>query len=361
MRIVRRAVRRNGKRSHTFYVDGNGDHLMRRIFLLAGAVLIAQSVPVVAQGQGQGRGEGQGNQGRGEASQARRDADTNENRGNDRADRRERQAAPDNAARIARPAAERQEDGRSDRAQPDRQRQQDQRVTAQRETQGDARRSAQVRERGDRSDARRTIANGRYSWRPPEFKGCPPGLEKKNNGCLPPGQARRLANANDRDLRWYRYSDWYRARSGDDWRYDNGYAYLVDPTTNFITSRLPLLGGALFSGANWPTDYTNYRVTPYQVKYYGSDQRYDYRYADGAIFAVDPQTQVVQSIVSLVTGDDWAVGARMPAGSDVYNVPMAYRDRYADNSSSLYRYNDGYVYEVDPTTQVIRSLIELVV
>lgn len=207
----------------------------------------------------------------------------------------------------------------------------------------------------------RTVVGGRYSSSDRGIEGCPPGLQQKNNGCLPPGQARKLSKANDRDLRWYRYSDWFRAGSEHDWRYDRGYAYRVDPRTNLIASALPLLGGALFGGNSWPANFTQNQITPYQTSYFGRDPAYDYRYADGAIFAVDPQTQIIQSIAGLITGDDWNIGATMPAGYEVYNVPYDYRDRFTDNSDSLYRYNDGHVYEVDPTTQIIRSLIELVV
>ena len=40
-------------------------------------------------------------------------------------------------------------------------------------------------------------------------------------------------------------------------------------------------------------------------------------------------------------------------------MPYAYRDRYVDSPQSLYRYNDGYVYQVDPTTQVVQAIIQL--
>lgn len=51
----------------------------------------------------------------------------------------------------------------------------------------------------------------------------------------------------------------------------------------------------------------------------------------------------------------------MPLGYDIYNVPPAYRDRYVDGPDAMYRYSDGYVYEVDPTTQLVRAVIELLV
>ena len=78
------------------------------------------------------------------------------------------------------------------------------------------------------------------------------------------------------------------------------------------------------------------------------------------MFEVDPETQMIGSIVALLSGDSWNVGAPAPQGYDFYNVPNDYRDQYADSDTSAYRYNDGYVYEVDPTTQIVRKIIELV-
>jgi hypothetical protein len=81
---------------------------------------------------------------------------------------------------------------------------------------------------------------------------CPPGLAKKNNGCMPPGQAKKLYNVGQRypyasrnllgynqlpyDLRSRYAYDPY-ARYG----YDNGYYYQVDPTTMLIRSVLGAL------------------------------------------------------------------------------------------------------------------------
>ena len=74
--------------------------------------------------------------------------------------------------------------------------------------------------------------------------GCPPGLAKKNNGCLPPGQAKKL----HRGQQWQSgYGDRYsygriplslRNRYDLDPRhryyYDNGYLYQVDPRTQLV-------------------------------------------------------------------------------------------------------------------------------
>jgi hypothetical protein len=193
------------------------------------------------------------------------------------------------------------------------------------------------------------------------IQGCPPGLAKKGNGCLPPGQARKLYGYGDPYANWYGEPYWLRDQGRYDWRYDNGYAYRIDPTTSLITGFLPLLGGALFTGNAWPTSLTDYDVPSYYDDFYGRNAGYDYRYADDTIFAVDPKTQAIQAIVGLLAGDGWNVGSRMPAGYDLYNVPLDYRDRYADSDDRLYRYSDGYVYGIDPTTQLVQQAIQLIV
>ena len=215
--------------------------------------------------------------------------------------------------------------------------------------------------RRDDSPRTRSFENGRYAWREPSFEGCPPGLAKKNNGCLPPGQARKVVGLNDQQLSWSRYSSWFSQGQSSDWRYDQGYAYRVNPTSNLVQSVIPLLGGALFGGNSWPQGYTDYQVSPYHERFFGADQNIALRYADGAMFGVDPKTQIIGSIIGLLTGDNWNVGSTAPQGYDLYNVPSNYRDQYADSANSSYRYNDGYVYEVDPTTQIVRKIIELVV
>ncbi|HST92219.1 MAG TPA: hypothetical protein VLJ13_08470, partial [Brevundimonas sp.] len=73
----------------------------------------------------------------------------------------------------------------------------------------------------------------------------------------------------------------------------------------------------------------------------------------------DPQTNTISQIAALLTGQQFNVGQRLPAGYDVYNVPYQYRGQYADSADSLYRYNDGYVYQVDPKTQLIQTVIQL--
>jgi len=81
-----------------------------------------------------------------------------------------------------------------------------------------------------------------------DFGGCPPGLAKKNNGCMPPGQARKLAR-------------------GERWQ--SGY-------------------GTLYS----------YGRIPYDVRRrYDLSTRYRYYYNDGYLYAVDPRTMLIQQVV----------------------------------------------------------------
>jgi hypothetical protein len=75
---------------------------------------------------------------------------------------------------------------------------------------------------------------------------CPPGLAKKNNGCLPPGQAKKLYNAGQRWPGNYGHAWNYnqipsdmRNRYGfdpdDRYYYGDGYVYQVDPATMLIS------------------------------------------------------------------------------------------------------------------------------
>jgi hypothetical protein len=219
---------------------------------------------------------------------------------------------------------------------------------------------AEARGRGpavlvDRTQPARVVIAGRehLRWQPAFQPGCPPGLAKKNNGCLPPGIAKKIYGDP-----WFRYAPFYGWAGSNDWWYTNGYAYRLDPGTGLVNSFLPLLGGGLFPGNAWPSAYTDYAIDPYYRRYYGYGD-YDYRYADGTLFAVDPGTQQINSIAALLTGDPWAVGQPMPPGYYAYNVPPPYRARYYDTPDVWYRYSDGYIYRVDPTTQLVSAVISL--
>jgi hypothetical protein len=55
------------------------------------------------------------------------------------------------------------------------------------------------------------------------------------------------------------------------------------------------------------------------------------------------------------------VGDRLPVGYDAYNVPIGYRDTYYDTNDRMYRYADGAIYQVDPQTSLIMAVISLLV
>lgn len=77
---------------------------------------------------------------------------------------------------------------------------------------------------------------------------CPPGLAKKHNGCLPPGQARKLLRGE---------------------RFPHGFG----------------------------TSY-GYRQIPYDLRSrYGLDPSDRYYYSDGYLYRVDPRTMVIEQVI----------------------------------------------------------------
>lgn len=180
--------------------------------------------------------------------------------------------------------------------------------------------------------------------------GCPPGLAKKYNGCTPPGLERQRSYA----PQWWGYN----APTSGRYYYDDGYLYRTG-SNGSILGYLPLLGGALAVGNPWPSSYQPVPVPEYYADYYNLGPQGSYRYADDVLYRVDPQTDMISSIAALLTGDQFGIGQRMPGGYDVYNVPYAYQDQYYDTPEANYRYADGYVYQVDPTTQLIETAIQL--
>ena len=182
--------------------------------------------------------------------------------------------------------------------------------------------------------------------------GCPPGLAKKNPPCIPPGQVRSPFRSFDRP-------DFWGLRLGDGrYRYDDGYLLRLGADGR-IGGYIPLLGGALAIGNPWPAFYQPVALPVYYESYYGLGPYNSYRYADNVIYQIDPETAAITSIAALLTGDDFTVGRAMPVGYDVYNVPYAYRTQYADTPDAWYRYSDGYVYQIDPETRLVAAAIEL--
>jgi hypothetical protein len=181
------------------------------------------------------------------------------------------------------------------------------------------------------------------------IEGCPPGLARKNNGCQPPGQAKQ---------RTYQPAWWgLGGLASGPYTYDDG--YLLRLNGSRVASYVPLLGGALSVGNIWPSSYAPLPVPEYYVDYYDLGPAGGYRYADDVLYRVDPATSAITAIAGLLTGDDIRIGSPMPPGYDVYNVPYPYRSQYPDGPDARYRYSDGYLYQVDPTTQLVTAAIDL--
>ena len=82
--------------------------------------------------------------------------------------------------------------------------------------------------------------------------GCPPGLAKKNNGCMPPGQAKKLYNTGQRFPLGY----------GHPWTYN--------------------------------------QIPPILRQQYGFEPMYNYYYGDGYLYRVDPKTMLISQVVNAI-------------------------------------------------------------
>lgn len=347
---------------------------MRNLILIAGAAALAASMPALAEkggnGGGNGGGKGQAAQAHGGGGKAPRMHAGGQGGGQAKPQKAQRQAAHGGGQGGAR------------QAKPDKAVRHAQRVDkpakaakAERKAVRDSVR--QDRLVGQRLDDRSRIDTrvfgdgGRFvdarSMAPGQ--NCPPGLARKGNGCLPPGQAKKIFALGERIRpEWYggynlpdRYSAFYRDTDDHYYRYDdNGYIYRVDSGSNLISGLVPLLGGGFAVGQPLPAGYDVYNL-PYQYRdaYYDTDDSY-YRYGDDAIYRVDAGSGMIESIVALLAGD-LNVGQPLPTGYDVYNVPLDYRDRYHDSDEAMYRYADGNIYQVDPQTQIIQAIVEMLV
>jgi hypothetical protein len=257
--------------------------------------------------------------------------------------------------------------------------------------------------------------------------GCPPGLAKKNNGCLPPGQAAKFIGqpllaasrygtlgalpGSFRNLYWddddyyYRYGGGYIYRVDRDrdlidgliplfgaaligqplgqsyinpyyqpsyfnafypnspydcYRYGYGYVYETDCATGFVEDVIPTYDYGYGVGQIMPSSYSYYNV-PYAYRgYFADDDDYYYRYAPGAIYRVDRDTALISAVAALLTGG-LSVGQPLPVGYSAYNVPLAYRDTYYDQPDVWYRYDNGYIYGINPQTRVVSNVAYVIV
>lgn len=343
---------------------------MRKLLMGAAAIALAAGSALADPGKGGGGGKGNGGGGQGTAA-----ASMNPGGGNDKGKGNGGDRGPamkaDKGDRGSGPRADKSDRGAMKTGKGE----QGQTMRADKSGKAAERRA----ERGDRGKGganfderkerdRRVVRDDRNDprWDDDDFfdrgnrgliNGCPPGLAKKNNGCMPPGLAKQRGDG----LRSLAYRpDWFGYSNLDDGRYfyNEGFLYRLSDQGS-VLGFVPLLGGALSVGNPWPSYYDANPVPDYYARYYNLGSPDAYRYADDVLYRVDPQTDAISGIIALLTGDQFAVGQPMPMGYDVYNVPYDYRDRFVDGPNANYRYADGYVYEVDPTTQLVQSVIEL--
>jgi len=146
----------------------------------------------------------------------------------------------------------------------------------------------------------------------------------------------------------------------DCYRYGYGYVYETDCMTGMVEDVIPTYDHGYGVGQLLPASYGYYNL-PYQYRsYYTDNDDYYYRYAPGAIYRVDRDTALISAVVSLLAGG-LTVGQPLPVGYSAYNVPLAYRATYYDTPDAWYRYNNGYIYAVDPGTHMVRSVAYTIV
>jgi hypothetical protein len=299
---------------------------MRKLLLLASAAAMAATVPAFAKDQDRDRGRGG-------------DRDWSERRGgDDRQGWRGRRGGDEE--RSARRWRERGDDD-GDHTRRWRRR-------------GDDARRWRGRDRDDDDDDRRRMLSQRdlqERWRD--------RAERRSER-----RAQAIGQRIDRN-RFATVPDAWRYRFRDDadtyYRYgEDNVVYRIDRGSNSIASMIPLLASGLAVGDALPIGFDTYNLPlAYRDNYVdGSDALY--RYDEGAIYQVDPQSRMIEGIVALLGGNPLSVGAPLPTGYDAYNLPLQYRDTYVDDADSLYRYSNGSIFEVDPQTMLVRALVEMI-
>jgi hypothetical protein len=155
---------------------------------------------------------------------------------------------------------------------------------------------------------------------------------------------------------YYGYNSFYPDYGDDCYRYGYGVIYEVDCFTGFVEDVIPTYAGGYGVGQLLPSAYSYYNVPmQYRSLYYDTPD-YGYWYAPGAIYQYDQRSSMITSVASLLS-PGFTIGQPLPMGYDVYNVPYAYRATYYDTPSAYYRYNNGYIYQVDPTTLLVTAIV----
>jgi hypothetical protein len=154
----------------------------------------------------------------------------------------------------------------------------------------------------------------------------------------------------------YGFSSFYPDYGGTCNRYYYGVVYQVDCYSGMVENVVPVYASGYGVGQLLPASYAYYNV-PYQYRsvYYDTPD-YNYWYAPGAIYQYDPRSSMITSVAALLS-PGFTIGQPLPVGYDVYNVPYAYRATYYDSPTAWYRYSNGYIYQVDPTTMLVTAIV----
>ena len=171
-----------------------------------------------------------------------------------------------------------------------------------------------------------------------------------------PGQYLPASYMNSYVPNYYGLSSFYQDSPYGCNRYYDGVVYQVDCVTGMIEGVVPLYAGGYGVGQMLPSAYSTYNV-PYQYRslYYDNDD-YGYYYGPGAIYQYDQDSSLITSVAALLS-PGFTIGQQLPMGYNTYNVPYAYRTNYYDTQNDWYRYNNGYIYRVDPTTQLVTAIV----
>ena len=151
------------------------------------------------------------------------------------------------------------------------------------------------------------------------------------------------------------YSAFYPNSPYDCYQYGYGYVYETDCASGLVEDVIPTYDYGYGVGQLMPASYSYYNL-PYTYRsYYPDDDDYYYRYAPGAIYRVDRDSALISAVVALLT-NGLSVGQQLPMGYSAYNVPLAYRTTYYDTPDVWYRYDNGYIYAVDPGSRMVRNV-----
>lgn len=139
-------------------------------------------------------------------------------------------------------------------------------------------------------------------------------------------------------------------------RYAYGTVYQVDCVTGMVVNVIPTYAGGYGVGQMLPSAYSYYNLPmQYRDMYYPTAD-YSYWYAPGAIYQYDRSSSLITSVAALMS-PGFTIGQPLPVGYNMYNVPMAYRATYYDTPNAWYRYDNGYIYQVDPSTMLVTSIV----